>query len=203
MNNPIQGPIRGEAIINGDASEGIDIVLYAVTPGWAAIGADSGMTASASVRSVGGGDYVTITVTGGAPFRSAMVGRIISFVGCGSIGITEVISPTEIRVAGDYLLMGNRAFTMEAQEGLRVVELDADDTLNITDVFVSQEKDSEYAVVEGEDAPGRRVAKGRLLEVGSINLRFDTPFIGCAQNTLKYFGHDNGLNVCLIHGYIT
>lgn len=192
--NPIHGIVRGEAVIDGDASGGIDITLYAVTPGWAAITADSGMLAT-------GGPNGLITVTGGEPFISSMVGKTITFIKAGSKEILRVISSTEIQVFGDLSEMKDEVFAMAAQEGLRIVELDMNDELHITDIFLSQEKDSEYIV--GEDVPGKRIIKGRLLEMGSVNLRFVTPFVCSPNGVLKYFGHDNGLNVCIIHGYIT
>lgn len=193
MDNPIQGIVRGEAILDGDASEGIDLTLYAVTAGWEAITVDSGMLAT--------GNGSDIIVLGGDPFISNMVGKIITFVESGPAVITEVISSNEIMVIGDFTLMNKEAFTMEAQESLQVIELDANDELNVTDVSVSQEKDSQYAVVVDEDAPGKRLAKGRLLETGSISQQFRTPFV--SRCPLKYFGHTEGLNICLIHGYIT
>lgn len=191
--NPIHSIVHGEAIIDGDASEGIDVKLYAVTPGWGAIAADSGMLAT--------GNGTNVIVLGGSPFVTSMIGRTITFVESGPATIVNVISATEIEVDGDFTLMDNEAFTIEAQAKLREVELDEDDELRVTNVFVSQEKDSEYSVVVDEDSPGRRLAKGRLLETGSINRSFNTPIV--VWGTLKYFGHDNGLNVCLITGYIT
>ena len=199
--NPIQGIVRGEAVIDGDASGGIDLVLYAVTPGWSTL---SGVSITTTF-----GDPVRILATSSHPFVGTMVGKTISFVKNGSREIVEILSPNVIRVDSPLTeftgadTVAHDTFSMEAQEGLRVVELDADDELHITDVFISQEKDSEYALVEDTDSPGKRVVKGRLLEVGSVNLRFDTPYICQLQCNLKYFGHDNGLNVCLIHGHLT
>ena len=196
--NPIQGIIRGEAVLDGDASDGIDVTLYAVTPGWDAITEEDGIVAEPT----GEEGSVYITVIGGAPFKSGMVGEAIDFVGNDYRTIVDVLSPTEIRVES-IILLENIPIVMAAQESLQVVELDADDVLKITDVFISQEKDSEYALVKDEDVPGQRIVKGRLLEVGSVNIQFATPFICTLNGSLKYFGHDNGLNVCLIHGLLT
>ena len=117
MPNHIHGIVRGEAIVDGDASDGIEFVLYAM------------------IRGV-----------------------------------------------------------------LQAVELNPEDEFNITDVFISQNKDSAYAVVAGTDSPGERIVKGRLLEMGSVNVRFETPFITRPNGQLVYIGDDNGLNVALIHG---
>lgn len=192
--NPIQGVIRGEAILDGDASQGIDLTLYAVTAGWEAIAADSGMLAT-------GGSSSEISVSGGNPFVGGMVGKTITFVESGSAVITFVVEPNRIQIDRIFPLMINEAFTMGSQESLREIELDGNDELIITDIFVSQEKDSEYAVVVGEDAPGKRLAKGRLLETGFISRQLKTSFV--SRGVLKYFGHNNGLNVCLINGHIT
>lgn len=193
IHNPIQGIIRGEAVLDGDASEGIDLTLYAVTAGWGAIPADSGILAS--------GTGTIVSVHGGSPFVTGMVGRTITFVDRGSMSIIKVVSANVIEVVDDVSLMVNEAFTMAAQESLREIELDSNDELNVTDVFVSQEKDSEYAVVVDEDAPGKRLVKGQLLETGSDSRQLKTPFV--SRGVLKYFGHNEGLNVCLINGYIT
>ena len=120
----------------------------------------------------------------------------------------EVLSPQVVRVNQPLACfgtdtMGYDTVSLSAQEGLQEIEVDADDGLRITDVFISQEKDSAYALVECEDSPGRRIVKGRLLEVGSLIQQFVTPHICQRQCTLKYFGHDTGLNVCIIHGQLT
>lgn len=202
IHNPIQGIIRGEAVVDGDASGGIDLTLYAMTAGWEAIAA-GGMVADSPERHV---LSKHIMVTGGAPFVSGMVGKIITFTRNGSRTITEVISSKEIFVDSNVLFLvderyTNDMFSIAAQESLQEIELDDNDELNVTDIFVSQEKDSQYAVVVDEDVPGKRLAKGRLLETGSISRQLKTPFV--SRGVLKYFGHDVGLNVCLIHGYIT
>ena len=88
IHNPIQGIVRGEAVVDGDASGGIDLTLYAMTAGWGAISADSGMRASGSNSS--------IVVVGGAPFVQGMVGQTITFVERGPIVIKDVISDIEI-----------------------------------------------------------------------------------------------------------
>ncbi len=193
--NPIQGIIRGEAILEGDASGGIDITYYAVTPGWNAIEDVASITDP--------NDPVFITMTEGFPFKSGMVGKEITFVGVGSRIIIDVVSRVSITVDEPIVLLENTPITMGAQESLRTVEFDDDDVLKITDVFISQEKDSQYALVKDEDVPGQRIVKGRLLEVGSVNIQFKTPFICTLNGSLKYFGHDNGLNVCLIKGLLT
>lgn len=198
-----QGKVRGEAVTGGDASGGVDVVLYAVTPGWSAIGVDSGMLIScrASSPTIPG-----LYVTGGDPFTNAMVGSTISITGHGVFEIAEVISPYRISIYGAIepgTMEEGVTFSMAGQESLQALELDVNDKLRITDVFISQEKDSGYALVEGSDSPGLRLVKGRLLEMGSVNLRFETPYVCQPQSTLKYFGHDNGLNVCLVHGFIT
>jgi hypothetical protein len=194
MMNPIQGIVRGEVILDGDASQGIDLTLYAVTVGWDAVPADSGMLAT-------GGSSSEVSVSGGNPFTTSMVGKTITFVESGSAMITFVVEPNRIQIDRIFPLMVNEAFTMDGQESLRVIELDENDELHVTDVFISQEKDSKYAIVVGEDVPGQRLAKGRLLETGSINCQLKTPFV--SRGILKYYGHDVGLNVCLINGYIT
>lgn len=204
MDNPIQGIVRGEVVLDGDASGGVDLTLYGVTAGWDAIAADSGMIA----REVESEPLVTnhILVVGGLPFVSGMVGKTITFTRNGPRTIIEVISSTKIFVDSPVsFLVGEQAtsdtFSIDAQESLREITLDANDELNVTDVFVSQEKDSEYAVVVDEDVPGKRLAKGGLLETGYINRQLKTPFV--SRGVLKYFGHDSGLNICLINGYIT
>lgn len=198
MDNPIQGIVRGEAVVDGDASAGVDLTLYAVTAGWDAIAVDSGMLAI--------GDSLYVCVSGGNPFVSGMVGKTITFTRNGPRIIFEVISSTEIRVDSEvsFLVDGQRTndtFSIDAQESLREITLDVNDELNVTDVFISQEKDSQYAVVVDDDVSGKRLAKGRLLEIGSMNRQLKTPFV--SRGVLKYFGHSEGLNVCLIHGYIT
>ena len=195
MTNPIQGIIRGEAIVDGDASGGIDVILYAVTPGWNAI------EAIVAATDPGGNDI--IYATGGNPFKSGMVSKEIIFVGVGSYHIIEVNGPNGIKIDQVILLEDDTPITIAAQESLQAVELDTDDVLEVTDVFISQEKDSEYALVQNTDTPGQRIVKGRLLEMGSINKQFTTPFICTVGGGLKYFGHDTGLNVCLIHGRLT
>ena len=203
IHNPIQGIVRGEVVLDGDASGGVDLILYGVTAGWEAI-AVGGMTAF----QVGGDLDITnyVIITGGTPFVSGMVGKTITFTRNGPRTIMQVISSTEIFVDSAVSFVVNErptsdTFSIEAQESLQVITLDANDELNVTDVFVSQEKDSQYAVVVDEDVPGKRLVKGRLLETGSISRQLKTPFV--SRGVLKYFGHDIGLNVCLIHGYIT
>jgi len=197
--NPIQGSVRGEAILDGDASEGIDVKLYAVTSGWAVV---TGVPVS-----TGSDNPTRILAVGASPFIQAMTGSTILFAENGSRVITEVFSSRVIYIDSPLLVdpdtVLDDTISMAAQGGLREIELDANDELRITDVFLSQEKDSEYALVEGEDSPGRRVAKGRLLKVGSINLQYKTPHICQRQCALKYFGHEDGLNVCIIRGNIT
>ena len=194
--NPIQGRIRGEAIIDGDASEGVEMILYSVGPSWGAISPASGLRAWSAGPN-------RIRVTGGAPFVGGMIGKTITFAVHGATTIVNVWSRTEIEIEGHFPLMADEAFSLAGEEGLRAVTRDDDDILFITDVFLSQEKDSEYVVVEDTDAPGQRLIKGRLLEMGSVNLRFETPFVCRPGKAIKYFGHDTGLNVCVIHGYIT
>ncbi len=197
--NSNQGIIRGEAILEGDASAGIDFILYSITPAWEAV------TREVSAEGPSVSSYVTAI---GSPFIEAMVGTQIVFDRNGPAIIVEVLSVSEIRVnrSLSWLVGDDRAgdtFSIAGQESLREVVLGPSDTLHITDVFLSQEKKSRYAVVVNDDTPGRRLTKGHLPESGSVNMRFETPFVCEVDGVLRYFGHDNGLNVCLIHGYIT
>lgn len=193
MINPIQGQIRGEAILDGDASGGIPLTLYAMTPGWPAVStpvtaAEGTVTAATSV------------------FISAMIGSTVTLDGIGSAMIVSVTTggsvigiDAPLQTPPDETVL----LTMDASESLREVELDADDWLAITDVMISQEKNNtSYCLAVGEDTDGNRVVKG-VTKAEPVSVQFITPFLCKSDGGLKYFGANAKLNTCLIHGYIT
>ena len=196
----MHGQVQGEAIIDGDASEGIDVILYAHQPQWI------------QVEGTASGNGSIVTADKGEPFLSAMQGQTITFANDGNsethpggaFAIVSVQSTTTIILDGDFSTLQNRAFVIAEGTAEQVTVVpEANDTLAITDISISQDKDTSYALVAGADEPGKQIIRGNLLELGSVHIAFVQPFVCLPGDILKYFGHSEGDNICLIHGFIT
>ena len=73
------------------------------------------------------------------------------------------------------------------------------DRLSITDVMISQKAGSTYELIEGKGGTGRRIAVG----TGTVHLSFALPYECATGCSLTYVGSDSGLNVCMVHGFVT
>lgn len=193
MTNPIQGIVRGEIVVSGDTSAGVEIVWYAMVGGWDAI-EDTALVSD---------ENSTIITAEGTPFVNGMIGKSIIFARNGSRTIIEVFSPIQIEIDSGVSLLEEDTFTIEEEDSPVSVTLDEDDTLAITDIHISQEVGSAYGVIEGAGDAGLRITGGTIPNEGNISMTFKTPHMCGAQAIIKYIGAASGLNTCFIHGYLT